>query len=334
MRSEVPTYQSEGWNRMKSILHLGYPKTGTTFLQRKLFPQLSQTHAVITPEFENCGVNIKSLKQKIQSGAPHGTSSAAIRERPFLFSMEGLLFDAIRGEDHGKFAPRSFMQALAGLKAFCEANEARDVEIVLYVRRQDELIHSLYAESKTFYFNQIPQMQSLPEYVDTVLQSDQTPEEPGYYYHFTNTVKDVRQVFPDNAIHIRFYEVLSDDLASEVEFWSKLTGATFEAIEGRENSRRVDEHSKSTDPESLRTHAVRLKNRYLPGMKLPNRASQIARGVLNKVQFRTPEIIKIDQELRRRIRAHFIASNLALAAEVETNGQALPECYLQAQTLV
>ena len=334
MRSEMPTSQSEGYDRMKSILHLGYPKTGTTFLQRKLFPQLSLTHAVITPEFENCGVNIKSLKQKIQTGAPHKACSPAISKRPLLFSMEGLLFDAIRGENGGKFVPKSFIQALSGLKAFCVSNEARHIEIVLCVRRQDELIHSLFAESKTFYFNQIPQMHSLLEYVDAVLQSDHTPKQPGYYYHFTNAVKDVRQAFPDSPIHIRFYEALSDDLASEVEFWSKLTGASFQAVEGRENSRRVDEHSKSTDPESLRTHAVRLKNRYLPGMKLPNRASQIARHVLDKVQFKTPEIIAIDHELRSRIRAHFLASNLALAAEVETNGHALPECYLQAESLV
>lgn len=318
----------------KAILHLGYPKTGTTFLQRKLFTQAANNYCVITPEFENCGINIKKLKQELQSGSVSRKMHGATPPRPLLFSMEGLLFDAVRRIRDGQFAPEKFSRSLAGLKSLCRDVREENIDIVLYLRRQDELIHSIYAESKTFHFNHIESMNSLGTYVDAILASDSQPEHPGYHYHFSNTLNDIGKVFSGSRIHVRFYENLSENLPSEIEFWSSLTGIKFTEAEGRENSRRMSESRKITDPGSLRVHAVSWKNKYLPDIKLPNHASRIAKGILNRVQFNQPELVELDSDLRRRIRQHFAAPNRELVLQLDFLKSSLPECYLQIEDLV
>lgn len=313
---------------MTAILHLGYPKTGTTFLQRKLFPQLAQTHTVVTPEFENCRINIKLLKQEIQNGAVHSKMSPEACSRPILFSMEGLLFDAMRGESSGRYAPRNFASGLIGLKSLCPDVLEKDIAIVLYLRRQDELIHSLFAESKTFFFNHISSMRTLEAYVATVLACDSRPEDPGYYYHYSNTLQEIKKVFPESRIHVRFYERLSDALPTEILFWQQLTGFQFDGIEGRENGRRLDGNRKIADPKSLRVPVVRWKNKYLPTIKLPNKASRLAEDVLNRFRYGSPDIIELGDALRHSIRLHFADSNRQLNAVLDTLGTSLPECYL------
>lgn len=288
------------------ILHLGYPKTGTTYLQRKIFTQLKNSFVVITPEFENCDVNIKRLKHDIQ----HGSVPEKVRQKftghDVLFSLEGLLFDSIRNMKDGRFAPMSWSGALEGLRFLTVDIASENIAIVLYLRRQDELLHSLYAESKIFHFNQSIELDTLEKYVDAVIAEDQTPEDPGYYYNFNNTLEEIKKVFPDSALHVRFYEDLDRNPEGEIAFWRELCDLPLHLVAGKENARRTEGGEKLTDHHNwLRYTLLRLKNKYFPALKLPNKLSRFIEISFNKLTLGKQENTKMTSEMRSQLRAKY-----------------------------
>ena len=98
----------------KAILHLGYPKTGTTYLQEKIFVQASNGMVVVSPTFENCGINIKSFKRQVSGGQVGADSRRKVLSRPLLLSIEGFVFDALRFVVGNLLCPADFPLALKG----------------------------------------------------------------------------------------------------------------------------------------------------------------------------------------------------------------------------
>jgi len=295
----------------KFIIHLGYPKTGTTYLQRKIFTQLIDNYVVITPEFENCGVNIRRLKYLIQSGRLPKKIKPAIAGKDVIISLEGLLFDPMRNVRNDFSLPLSWPNALQGLRLLCADRLEEEIELVIYLRRQDELLHSLYAESKTYHFNQSDRLNTIEKYIESVLSEDALPSDPGYYYDFNNTINEVRDIFPNNTLHVRFFEDLEHKPDEEIKFWSELCGHPLKRVEGRENSRQKGDGIKLADSSNqLRYILLKLKKRYCPGLKLPNKLSRIAKGILTKAATRKQESVLMTKEMRARLCAKYKNVNL------------------------
>ena len=311
-----------------AIFHFGYPKTGTTYLQRKIFTQLSEQYFIVTPEFENLGINIKSFRKSVQDG--HGTLKGIdqVRTKPFLLSMEGFLFDAMRYVHENEFRPTNFEHAQQGMRALCDEADPEKISIVIYLRRQDQLIHSLYAESYTFYFRFVEDFNTLEKYSEAVMASAASKEHCGFYYDYTNTINSIRKNWPDSSIHVRFYENLSENPASEIDFWQNLTGEKIQHIKGRDNVRQSAKDEKKADANSIRVQAVHLKNKYLPNLKLPNKASQFAKKALSSVQFGEADTIIMDDPLRNKIRNHFLEINKKLVKSVPEISDDIPDSYL------
>ncbi|NVJ91913.1 MAG: hypothetical protein HWE34_09665 [Methylocystaceae bacterium] len=265
----------------KYIVHLGYPKTGTTYLQRKLFLQLKDEFKLITPEFENCGINIRRVKYKLQNGIVPKRLKQAILGNSLLISLEGLLFDPMRNVSKGDFSPMSFVKALEALYELGEEYNPNDVAVVLYLRRQDSLIHSLYAESKIFHFDRCEKLNTFEKYVESVLLEDSFSTDPGYYYNFNHTLSEILERFSESQLHVRFFEDLERDIEKETAFWSGLCDYNFEVVYGKENARSVDASTKNTDaPNFVRYHLIGLKNNFFPGMKLPLTMSKMIKRKL------------------------------------------------------
>jgi hypothetical protein len=295
------------------IFHLGYPKTGTTYLQRKLFTQLAGTYAVITPEFENLGVTIQKLKSQIQSNTLPADLRGKIGDRPLLFSIEGLLFDPIQQFAQPETRRARFDTALQGLRRLAADAPETEIAIVLYLRAQAELVHSLYAESKTYHFDPVPGLDTLDGFARAVMTPAQGPTDAGWYFDFANTLREIRAVFPHAALHLRFYENLSEAPEAEVAFWSELTGQPLQHVQGRDNARARADGAKTADPNSLHVHIVRLKKRFLPGLKLPNRLKFIVRDLLRKIGRGDSMAIVMAPETAAAISACFAPANAALA---------------------
>lgn len=311
----------------RAILHLGYPKTGTTYLQNRVLRQAADTMNLVTPTSENCGINIKSFKQEIERGEVRAETRARVMGRPALISIEGFLFDAMRFVEGDRFAPTDFARALAGLRSLCADLRPEDIAIVLYVRRQEDLVHSLYAESYTYQFSFVPALDSFEKYVDAVLGDAASPLHPGYYYDFRNTLAQIRQVFPEASVHLRFYEGLVGDPGGEIAFWSGLTGIALEHDQTRENVRAVNPGVKIADRSGLRVLAVRLKTRFLPGLKLPNALSQTAERILSRASFGAARQIELTEGMRVRLQDYFSAPNRGFLKQEGLLDQAFVERY-------
>ncbi|MEM6857059.1 MAG: hypothetical protein AAF559_04235 [Pseudomonadota bacterium] len=315
---------------MRAVLHLGYPKTGTTYLQRRLFPQAAKDFTVITPEFENCGINIKKTASQIEAGGISDEFRERIMIRPLLLSSERYLFDALRIYSHGRFAPTGFAQALEGLKSLCRDVPQDRIDIVVYLRRQDHLMHSLYAESKVYHYDTVDALNTLEKYAEAVLTQADRSDQPGYFYDFANTFNLLRAVFPKAAIHLRRYENLVSEPDQEVEFWSDLCDFEFAHPTGAENVRAAGEGSKRADRKGIRIVVLRLKDRFFPEFKLPNSLSQFAERVLSAISFGNAEVIGMDVTLRERVRSHFAVLNRRFAATGLVSSSVMSTDYLDA----
>jgi hypothetical protein len=291
------------------IFHLGYPKTGTTYLQRRVFSQLADRYAVVTPEFQNCGINIKRFKLAVQRGNVPERFRSRLSGKDVLISIEGLLFDPIRNVGRDRSAGFAFRSALAGLRSLV-ADAGAQPTIVIYLRAQDELIHSLYAESKTFHFDRIPELDTFPKYVDAVLAPAREPGDAGFFYDFNNTLAQIRETFPDCELKIRFHEDLESSPRGEITFWSAIAGHALTYVDARDNSRRADAHIRATDPRNgLRFAVIGLKNRLLPNVKLPNRIGFAVKRLLRALPAHEPELIVMSAGLRSQIRRKFCPLN-------------------------
>ena len=260
---------------MNLILHLGYPKTGTTYLQRRVIRQLSESHAIITPEFENCGVNIRKFMRDVHLGKSSRLNKKGIGDRDLVISLEGFLLESMRRVRAGRFCPASLKISLAGLKLLADDLQAEKVDVVVYFRRQDQLIHSVYAESNAFHFARCERLNSLEKYTSAVVSSNSQLSHPGYLYNFNNFFIDLLEEFSGQDTHARFYENLRDVPLQEIEFWSVLAGRPLINDITFENVRTVDRRRKSTDQSNwVKYFLLVLKDKYFSNIKLSNQASR------------------------------------------------------------
>jgi hypothetical protein len=300
------------------IFHLGYPKTGTTYLQRRVFSQLADGFAVVTPEFQNCGINIRRFKREVQRGAVPERLRQSFLGKDVLISMEGLLLDPIRDVRSVRAAGSDFRSALAGLRSLLADSVGVLPTIVIYLRAQDELIHSLYAESKAFQFDRVPELDTFPKYVEAVLAEARDPRDAGFFYDFNNTLAQIREVFPDCEPQIRFYEDLEMLPHAEVAFWSRIAGRSLVYVDARDNTRRGEANGRTTDPRNrFRFALIGLKDRLLPNLKLPNGVAFGLKRLLAALPSREPELIPMSGELRSRIRAKFCPLNQRAPVQCE-----------------
>ncbi|TPE53922.1 hypothetical protein [Amaricoccus solimangrovi] len=138
------------------VLHIGLPKTGTTFLQHQVFAKargLSFVHRRITPEWERLCFDLRRLGRWPALAAPFprhrvasGLRAAAPRDPgTLLVSDENIGVDAYSlWRDRGP----SPEQVAARLVPLAEAVAALGrLRVLIGVRRQDQWLASRYAES-------------------------------------------------------------------------------------------------------------------------------------------------------------------------------------------
>ncbi|WP_284123832.1 hypothetical protein [Parerythrobacter aestuarii] len=311
----------------KYIFHLGYPKTGTTYLQRRIFSQLAGQQVVITPESENIGMSIQALKSQIQRDEVSEKFFDNLGDRNLLLSIEGMLFDPIQQFHRPEQRRPKFPAALRGIRSIISRNPGTDAALVVTLRAQPSLLHSLYAESATYHFNPIG-LDTIEAYAQAVMDSSEGPHQAGWYYNFDNTLAEIRAELPDIPLHVRYYEELGNNPAGEIAFWSELTGRTLEHVQGRDNTRAQGEGIKRADPRSLHVPIINLKTKLAPGLKLPNKMRFFVRDTLKKIGRGESYDITLSDELEGRLFAHFSKLNADLSALGVNPPESIAHLYL------
>ncbi|PZQ50356.1 MAG: hypothetical protein DI556_07295 [Rhodovulum sulfidophilum] len=138
------------------VLHIGLPKTGTTHLQRQIFPRgrdLTFAHRNLTPEWQGLchglrryarapGLIAPFLRHRVASGL---RAAAPVDPGTLLVSDENIAVDAQSlWRDRGP-SPESLAARLAALAE--TVAPLGQLRVLVGVRRQDQWLASRYAES-------------------------------------------------------------------------------------------------------------------------------------------------------------------------------------------
>ncbi len=104
--TEMPTpaeVTSQATNLKPYIFHIGYPRTGTTYLQREVFPRLSDHLLFVS---KSCAMFVDRALEIRNPTLLSRMDEARMRRRTVLISQEHMLGDSYR--DHPEVAGQIF----------------------------------------------------------------------------------------------------------------------------------------------------------------------------------------------------------------------------------
>jgi len=215
----------------KIFLHIGYPKTATTFLQSQIFPEIENirylgrydglennlNHLNILVEllghisdhsFEarlpEIGYNLKN-----EEVSKYGNVDDQI---PLLISEEVILFRTIQPMHLpwlDKMLTVSPETVFKRLKIWAE-RENIDLHIILTIRNQADLIHSLYAE-KYYYYNQFEHLNSFDKYLNVGLSKKHYGDYGLINLEFDRVLKFFSNFFDKSKLILLKYDQLKDE---------------------------------------------------------------------------------------------------------------------------
>jgi hypothetical protein len=207
----------------KLILHVGYPKTGTTSLQNSLFLNLNN-------EINYLGIAKKTISDY------HNLSRRILR--PWLISrgekgreeLKSLLSDRLKygvnllSEEsftNNPSNPRIFnpVEIKKLLAPLCDS-----VSVVIVLRNQVDLIHSLYAEGR--FIDKYGNAQDAQKYINICLKN----KENRLFFCFTDVIKAYKSVFGGHKVHVLLFEDFLSDKNCYFKGWEKILGIPDEIL--------------------------------------------------------------------------------------------------------
>ena len=289
------------------FLHIGYPKTGATALQRNIFPWLREYG------FFYAGYNEQQNRDAAAEfcervHADQRQEQPALRlDRNALISCEGVIADCLKYFDAGgRFRPRPVDGLAERVMNAAQSYEAGDVRVIIVLRRQGELSHSMYAQSYTHYFSKIPGLRSYPEYVQRLMQGGSIAAA----YDYATVIADFLGTFGRDRVLVLFYEDLVNDQQEFLAQLSDFTGCSLPDTLPFENVRLVDDKSRSTQTASIFDVLSALKKRLAPHTRLGiGKYLQF----LHRVPARKAILIAREPELERQVQESCRDSNIRLA---------------------
>lgn len=270
---------------MKNIyLHVGYPKTATTTLQKNFFPNVESIQYV--GKFDNEGL-LFNFDSKIISNLIFKNANeidfdsqrklfAEIldkNKKPIVLSEESFVSNSLRVSRINKKDILPQQETIAkNIRNFFDKGHF-DVKILFTIRKQDEMITSQYAQSYVHYYSKYKETDSFDKFLDIYLNKENqrhTFYQTLDYYH---VISIYQELFGKENVAILVYE----ELQQEPElFYTKLCNFleidsdkySEIAIQKCENKRSTDENYKRTRDVSLFDKLSQIKYKYFPFIKL------------------------------------------------------------------
>ena len=189
----------------KILLHLGFPKTGTTTLQNGLFYRFYN---------KNLNVNYLGITNKETDSRLHELrgkiklwikSSSDRNEEELLLFLKKYLKNGLNicSEEallNSYQNPPKFFDPKLIKKVFSKLSN--DIQIMIFIRNQAEMIYSLYAHAGGKYAN------SKYNTSDSFINYCINDEKNNNYFKFYNVIKSYQNFFGEENVHILFFEDL------------------------------------------------------------------------------------------------------------------------------
>lgn len=287
-------------------MHIGYPKTATTSLQKSVFSTISSSE-IIYRDNEQDAAYIKNFLSCVNEGRPLAQDFIT-SPRDLLISCEEVLFDSIRYRDRDSgFAPINH-ETIAGRTYQAVRRFAGPKKVIIVLRQQVEMIHSLYAQAYKHWFSEYDDLNTYRKYVSFLLSS-----EGGNIFNYARIVNDFQQQFGKENVGVLFYEDLDNGGAYFMEELSNFMNFALPKTMGFHNVRKM-EVGRNSQARGLGDHLAIIKRKLLP-------TSNFGLGrfyrLMNSFTISKSEVIPFDDIANKLIYSQYSESNIVLAELVE-----------------
>ena len=242
---------------MKTIyLHIGYPKTGTTLLQKKIYPKIEKIE-YIGKEYSNknildrykesfrIDINIINFLRKIK----FNNSIPKIvlkKETSYLLSEESIIFETLRPHNGNECYLKEHYLIIEAIEKIFPKKEY-DVHLIFTIRNQVELIQSIYPESYYHHYRKCKKLNTFKKFYEFICNKETKLHHSMDFYE---TILEYEKNFTTEKIHILLYEDLKKN---PKEFILKLSNILKNNIIYNNKDFISKMHSRKTDKPFVRS---------------------------------------------------------------------------------
>jgi len=266
--------------RKKIYIHVGYPKTGTTTLQAHFFPHIEEVQYLgkYVNSDKNFDFNVNIINDIIFKNK--NDIDYIILEKEFnnlftkdkiLLSEEDFLFECLRPPMlKGVNNQPKPMEVAEKIKNIFDKIHY-DVIIIMTIRKQDEMLTSLYAQAYTFNYSKYTKYNSFQKFLNIFL--DKQEDDFVFALDYLRIVSEYQSIFGKNNIKILAYEELKK---SPSIFYTKLCNIleidalkySNIAIMKKENQRSTNDGYKTIYKKNLLHYIGSFKRKYFPSLSI------------------------------------------------------------------
>lgn len=317
--------------KKKIYIHIGYPKTGTTTLQKHFFPYIKEIKYIGKHinrdayfDFSSNIVNDLIFKNEhdIDFLKIKKEISNFMTKDKILLSEEDFLFECLRPPmlKNINMQPKP-MEIAEKLRNIFD-KEHYDVTIIMTIRKQNEMLTSLYAQAYVFNYSKYEKYNSFYKFFNIFLEGsdDFVPA-----LDYLKVITDYESIFGKNNIKILTYEELKK---SPFTFYSKLSNALeidiFKyadvAINKIENRRITKSGYKKIYKKNMLHYVGSIKRKYFPNLSIKVHPS--IKTILESISFTSSNIektISLTKDQEKQVLQKYKKSNHALSIKYNLN---------------
>lgn len=279
------------------FIHIGYPKTATTFLQNRIFPIISEVQYLgkkynkLLSEFDiDLDIiddiiykNESSLLEKIISYRKKIKDK--LKNKKVLLSEEDFLSSSLRVSGIVPFRISTPCPISIGRKIYQIFNmQNMDVKVLITIRRQDEMILSLYAQYYTCCYSRYNETNTFKKFLNQFVGIDRNLS---VVLNYNLIIKEYKEIFGKNNIYVLVFEELQKypeiflrRICNILKVDSKKYSKLFP--KKAENIRSTKEGYKKTRDVTLYDFLGRVKHKYFLNLNLKLRIKKKFKSFLLK----------------------------------------------------
>ncbi|MCF6237384.1 MAG: sulfotransferase domain-containing protein [Candidatus Marinimicrobia bacterium] len=257
------------------FLHIGYPKTGTTTLQQYLFPYHSDLIDISSAvkslnfikELHHC--REQTFLRNLLINKQRFTEQLDIQAGIHILSEESLLSYSMFFQNDPSpqvytSDPASTARKLQYL--FLKSGLFDEVKIVITIRRQADLLKSMYAQLYNNTFKHYPQTKNFSKYVNYVLDKD-----PDGFMLDTLYFQDITELYIDQFgeghVKVLVFEQLRTDPNRFIQTLAEFLGIdvtqAIDLLENKKTNAKSSSQGYRSDTRSLMDQLTIYKQRFL-----------------------------------------------------------------------